>query len=60
MSWVDGSALSQSRIADSSAYAGSAGLLLQKDNLTYGVNYGIQKSSNETAQSISDSFNMKF
>ena len=60
MEGVSGSAWSESRIADSSAYAASAGVQLQKGDMTYGLGYGIQKSSNETSQAISASFNLKF
>ncbi|MFC0140191.1 hypothetical protein ACFFJN_09020 [Erwinia mallotivora] len=60
MQGVTGSARGESRIADSSAWSASAGFLLQKDNLTYGLNYGVQKSSNETSQTVAASFNLKF
>ncbi|WP_158612369.1 autotransporter family protein [Erwinia psidii] len=60
MAGVTGHAQGESRIADSSAYGANAGFLLQKDNLTYGLNYGIQKSSNETSQTVAASFNLKF
>lgn len=60
MAGVTGSAYGESRIADSSAYNANVGFLLQKDKMTYGLNYGIQKSSNETSQTISASFNLKF
>lgn len=60
MSGVTTSAKGESRIADSSAYNINAGFLLQKDKLTYGLSYGIQKSSNETSQTVSASFNLKF
>ncbi|MEI2267047.1 autotransporter outer membrane beta-barrel domain-containing protein [Erwinia sp. CGal63] len=60
MADVNGSAWSESRIADSSAFGLSAGALLQKGDLTYGLNYDVQKSSHETAQAVSASFNLKF
>lgn len=60
MAGVNGSAWSESRLADRSAFSFSAGALLQKDSLTYGLHYDVQKSSHETAQAVSASFNLKF
>ncbi|WP_380184269.1 hypothetical protein [Kalamiella sp. sgz302252] len=60
MAGVNGNAWSESRLADGSAFSLSAGALLQKGSLTYGLHYDVQKSSHETAQAVSASFNMKF
>lgn len=60
MADVSGSAWSEARIADGSALNASAGILLQKESLTYGLHYGVQTSSHEVSQAVSASFNVKF
>lgn len=60
MADVSGTGWSESRLADGSAFSFSTGAVLQKGDLTYGLHYDLQKSSHETAQAVSASFNIKF
>lgn len=49
-----------SRIMDSTSYAATLGLMAEKGQLSLGLSYGVQASSNETDQNIQVKFGWKF
>ncbi|MBR6673470.1 MAG: autotransporter outer membrane beta-barrel domain-containing protein, partial [Mailhella sp.] len=49
-----------SRIMDSTSWAGTVGVQAEKGNMTFGLNYGVQASSHETDQNIQVKFGWKF
>lgn len=48
------------RIMDSTSWAGMVGVQAEKGNFALGLNYGVQASSHETDQSVSIGFSWKF
>ncbi len=60
MADVRGSARSEARLADRAAFSANTGILVQKDSMTYGLHYDVQKSAHETAQAVAASVNIKF
>ena len=48
------------RVMDSTSWAGTIGIQAEKGNMTFGLNYGVQASSNETDQNIQVKFGWKF
>jgi len=48
------------RVMDSTSWAGTIGVQAEKGNMTFGLNYGVQASSNETDQNIQVKFGWKF
>jgi len=48
------------RVMDSTSWAGAVGIQAEKGNMTFGLNYGVQASSNETDQNIQVKFGWKF
>ena len=60
MAGVNGSAWSESRLADRSAFSARTGVQVQKENMTYGLHYDVQKSAHETSQAVAASVNVKF
>ncbi len=48
------------RIMDSTSWAGTIGVQAEKGNMTFGLNYGVQASSNETDQNVQVKFGWKF
>jgi len=48
------------RVMDSTSWAGTVGIQAEKGNMTFGLNYGVQASSNETDQNIQIKFGWKF
>ncbi|WP_342755032.1 autotransporter outer membrane beta-barrel domain-containing protein [Pantoea sp. MBD-2R] len=60
MAGVKGSAWSESRLADRSAFSARTGLQVQKENMSYGLHYDVQKSAHETSQAVAVSVNIKF
>ncbi|WP_458399234.1 autotransporter domain-containing protein [Mailhella sp.] len=48
------------RVMDSTSWAGTVGVQAEKGSMTFGLNYGVQASSNETDQSIQVKFGWKF
>jgi len=48
------------RVMDSTSWAGTVGIQAEKGNMTFGLNYGVQASSNETDQNIQVKFGWKF
>ena len=49
-----------SRIMDSTSWAGTIGVQAEKGNFTLGLNYGVQASSNETDQNVQFKLGWKF
>ena len=49
-----------SRIMDSTSWSGTVGVQAEKGNMTFGLNYGVQASSNETDQNVQVKFGWKF
>ncbi|MBR5882736.1 MAG: autotransporter domain-containing protein [Mailhella sp.] len=49
-----------SRIMDSTSWSGTVGIQAEKGNMTFGLNYGLLASSNETDQSVQVKFGWKF
>ena len=49
-----------SRIMDSTSWSGTVGVQAEKGNMTFGLNYGILASSNETDQNVQVKFGWKF
>ena len=49
-----------SRIMDSTSWSGTIGVQAEKGNMTFGLNYGLLASSNETDQNIQVKFGWKF
>ena len=48
------------RVMDSTSWAGTVGIQAEKGSMTFGLNYGVQASSNETDQNIQVKFGWKF
>ena len=48
------------RVMDSTSWAGTIGIQAEKGNMTFGLNYGVQASSHETDQNIQVKFGWKF
>ena len=48
------------RVMDSTSWAGTVGIQAEKGSMTFGLNYGVQASSNETDQNIQVKFVWKF
>ncbi len=48
------------RIMDSTSWAGTVGIQAEKGNFALGLNYGIQASSHETDQNVNVGFSWKF
>ena len=48
------------RIMDSTSWAGTIGVQAEKGNFTLGLNYGVQASSNETDQNVQLKLGWKF
>ena len=49
-----------SRIMDATTVDGTLGLEVAKDNLSFGLNYGVQASEHRTGQGVNLSFTYKF
>ncbi|WP_300683869.1 hypothetical protein [uncultured Bilophila sp.] len=50
----------RSRIVDATAFDGSVGLELEKDNISLSLNCGVQASEHQTGQNVALSFTYKF
>ena len=48
------------RIMDSTSFAGTLGVQAEKGNLALGLNYGVQTSRHETDQNVSLGISWKF
>jgi hypothetical protein len=48
------------RIMDSTSWAGTVGVQAEKGKFTFGLNYGVQASSNETDQNVQVKLGWKF
>ncbi len=60
MSDVAASDTVRSRIVDATAFDGSVGLELEKDNISLSLNCGVQASEHQTGQNVALSFTYKF
>ncbi len=50
----------ESRVMDSTSWAGAIGVQVEKGNMSFGLNYGVQASSHETDQNVQLKLGWKF